>query len=123
MSTSIKNAMEEYNLIDAPVRHLRPYVSVLDGQSWTGQSAADFFHTCDITDCSLPATHTEGGGSTWVCTDHCTCFKGCTGELIHSSPEAEATQSISDRAEMFLSESKLSLYWDRVKDPPKKRYY
>ena len=33
ISISIKNAMEEYNLIDAPVRHLRPYVSVLDGQS------------------------------------------------------------------------------------------
>ena len=43
MSVSIKNSMEEYNLIDAPVRHLRPYVSVLDGQSWAGQSAADFF--------------------------------------------------------------------------------
>ena len=43
MSVSIKNTMEEYNLIDAPVRNLRPYVSVLDGQSWTGQSASDFF--------------------------------------------------------------------------------
>ena len=31
ISVSIKNAMEDYNLIDAPVRHLRPYVSVLDG--------------------------------------------------------------------------------------------
>ena len=42
ISVSIKNAMEEYNLIDAPVRHLRPYVAVLDRQPWTGQSAADF---------------------------------------------------------------------------------
>ena len=68
ISFSIKNAVEEYNLIDSPVKHLRPHVSVLDGQSWTDQSAADFFHTdfhtCEIADCSFTATHTEGDGST-----------------------------------------------------------
>ena len=119
---------------EVPIKHLRPYVASLDGRRWTTDNPADASHpnmlVCSEPGCVKHATHDDGTTECpyYCCSNHCTCFDHYTGAHLHadgyevsvSTGPPPLSPTIPGAQEVYLSESKLRVYWDRVRDIPKK---
>ena len=116
--------------IEVPIGHIRPYVRALGGTHWTSDNPSGACHplmlVCSEPGCTTHATHNDGMTDVpfLCCSNHCMCFDKYTGAHIHadeydvsvSTDPNPSSPSIPGDHEVYLSESKLRVYWDRVRD-------
>ena len=118
---------------EVPINHLRPYVPLLEGTPWACDNPADVTHPkmllCSEPGCCSHATHDDGTTDTpyHCCSSHCTCFDKYTSFPLHADDEgvtASTGHSLNHPHvpghESYLAETKLRLYWDRIRDLPDK---
>ena len=118
---------------EVPINHLRPYVPLLEGTPWACVNPADVAHPkmliCSEPGCCSHATHDDGTTDTpyYCCSSHCTCFDKYTSFPLHADDEgvtASTGHSLNHPHvpghESYLAETKLHLYWDRIRDLPDK---
>ena len=109
-----------------PINHLRPYVASLHEVAWTEDNPSRADHPrmlrCQERGCENAATHNDGTDSNeyLCCGEHCTCYDKYTSEHILMDTIDVSVGFNPLNQEAFLSESKLRLYWDRVRDLPEK---
>ena len=112
---------------NVPVSNPRPYIPSLEGTAGTSDEPACADHPCMLRchepTCSNPATHNDGsaGLEYLCCRDHCTCAESYTSEHMYA-PDVSHTSigSGSPDHKIYLSQKKIRLYCDRIRDLPEK---
>ena len=109
-----------------PLTHLRPFVPALENKTWSGNNPSDIniggIRECDIKGCGRPAIYNDGTDNAefHCCSDHCTLYNSYTLEYLFSASPYQPQSFDMAHHEVHLSENKLRLYWDHVRDPPSK---
>lgn len=117
----------EIQQLEIPLTYLRPFVPALENKPWSGNNPTDVniggMRECDIGGCGRPATNNDGTDNAefHCCSDHCSIYDSYTSEHLFSASPYKPISFDMAHHEVYLSENKLCLYWDRVCDLPSKR--
>lgn len=110
---------------EVPVTHLRPYMAALQSVPWSHDDPSKADHPQMLRrsepGCKAPAMHDDGTSlDPYLCYPHyCTCYDKYTHSHLYAG-EDDISCNAPHSHEVYLSESKLRLYWDRTRDLPDK---